>query len=57
MEKWLESARAALRAHGAVPTDMEQLEDAIQVKNLLLNMSLRNFLCCTFVRKESHFRT
>ena len=33
MEKWLESARAALRAHGAVPTDMEQLEDAIQVKN------------------------
>ncbi len=32
MEKWLESARAALRAYGAVPTDMEQLEDAIQVR-------------------------
>ncbi len=32
MEKWLESARATLRAHRSVPTDMEQLEDAIQVR-------------------------
>ena len=30
MEKWLELAQATLRAQRAVPTNMEQLEDAIQ---------------------------
>lgn len=39
MEKWLESARANLRSHTSVPTDMEQLEDAIQVGKIISLLS------------------
>ena len=30
MEKWLEHAEGTLKTHNAVPSNMEQLEDAIQ---------------------------